>query len=308
MVKPSAKRKIADYLVQKYEVSIKKICQAINLNRSTYYHKSQRDDGELEAKLNALAAEFPTRGFDWYYLKIRTEGLIWNRKRVLRVYRKLGLTLRRKRKKRIQRPYENAINQPIMPDVTWSMDFVSDQLEDGRKVRVLVIMDDYNREVLALEVGLSIPGARVVRVLKRLLQERGKPQSIRTDNGPEFICNKLAIFCQEHSIEQWFIQPGKPYQNGFVERLNKTYREDMLDAYIFESIGQLQQYSNQWKDNYNHGHPHQSLKGQSPVAFKYTRHKVIEAYEKVKAKMNGSMLSPALTFSPPSMTERLRVI
>jgi putative transposase len=308
VVKPSAKRKMVDYLAKKHKASLNKVCQTIQLHRSTYYHKSCRDDSEIEEKLNNLAAEFPTRGFDWYYQKIRTEGLIWNRKRVLRIYRNLGLSLRRKHKKRLQRPYENAINQPIMANVTWSMDFVSDQLEDGRKVRVLVVIDDYNREVLALEVGLSIPGARVVRVLQRLFSERGKPFSIRTDNGPEFICKNMAQLCAQQAIEQWFIQPGKPYQNGFVERLNRTYREDVLDAYIFESIDQLQRYSMQWKSTYNHGHPHQSLNGQSPVAFKYARHKIIDAYEKVKAKMNGSLPSPALTYSPPSMVERLRAI
>jgi len=135
-----------------------------------------------------------------------------------------------------------------------------------------------------------------------LIEYFGKPDQIRTDNGPEFTSNDFKQWCELRQIKHIRIQPGKPSQNGFIERFNRTFREDILDAYIFESIDQLNMISEQWTNQYNHEHPHQSLGGISPIAFKYSRSKIIDAYEKVKAKMNGSpFVEPALTISSPSM-------
>ena len=159
MVKPSAKKVVISYLRDNYQTSIRLVCDTASLARSLYYRQSEKDDTQTEDKLLSLAKEYPTRGFDWYYLKIRQEGLKWNRKRVLRVYRKLNLGLRRKHKKRINYPYDESLSQPISPNYTWSMDFMSDALEDGRKVRVLNIIDDYNREALSVETGISFPSA-----------------------------------------------------------------------------------------------------------------------------------------------------
>jgi putative transposase len=180
------------------------------------------------------------------------------------------------------------------------MDFMSDALEDGRKVRILNVIDDFNRQCLSIEVGLSICSSRVTRVLDWLIELYGKPQSIRTDNGPEFTSHHYTDWCKEHDIEMNHIQPGKPSQNGYIERFNRTYREDVLDAYIFESMPQLRLISKQWQEQYNHGHPHQSLRGMAPVQFKYSRRKSIEAYEAVKAKWNEGIPS-ALTASTSSM-------
>lgn len=268
MVGPSAKREVFNYLKAKYNASRSHLCQTINLSRTTSYRKSVIDDTAVEAKLNILAQEYSTRGFDWYYQKIRLEGLKWNRKRVLRVYRKMGLTLRRKHKKRINRPYENRISQPIYPNVRWSVDFMSDALEDGRKVRIFNVIDDYNRECLSVECGLSMPAQRVTRILDELIETYGKPESIRTDNGPEFTSHHYTDWCKTHNIEQNYIQPGKPYQNGYIERFNRTFREDVLDAYIFESFAQLKITSEKWREEYNTGHPHQSLAGMTPLGFK----------------------------------------
>jgi len=275
-------------------------------NRSGVYRVSTRDDSEVIAKLTSLAKRYSTRGFDWYYLKIRAEGLKWNRKKVLRVYRLMNLKKRRRHKKRIKRPYTGGLSQPIMPNVTWSMDFMNDALEDGRRVRILNVMDDYNRQALIYKASISYPAQRVIRELDQLIEYHGKPEQIRTDNGPEFIANDFAIWCENNSIKHIPIQPGKPNQNGFIERLNRTFREDVLDAYLFESITQLNIVSQKWIESYNMDHPHQSLGGMSPLAFKYSRCKIIDAYEKVKAKINGSLFSePALTYSPPSIARRL---
>ncbi len=305
MVGPCAKRSAYSYLEQKYEASGRQICRTLMLYRSTQRRKPTRDDSEVENKLLELTEQYPTRGMDWYYLKLRQQGHKWNRKRIIRVYRKLNLKLRRKSRRRINRPYTQGLSQPLYPNITWSMDFMSDSLGDGRKVRILNVIDDFNRESLSIEVGLSVCAERVTRILDWIIELRSKPLQIRTDNGPEFTSHHYMNWCEENSIEPIFIQPGKPSQNGLIERFNRTYREDVLDAYIFNSIQQLQIISDKWKTEYNYGHPHQSLQGKSPMEFKYSRRKAIEAYETLKARMNGSE-EPALTVSPPSMLATLR--
>ena len=304
MVEPSAKREVLCYLQENYQVNQSLGCRTINLSRSSSYRKSTKDDSEVENKLSSLAEEFPTRGVDNYYLRIRLEGLKWNRKRVLRVYRKMNLKMRRKHRKRIHRPYKEALCQPIMPNVMWSMDFMQDSLEDGRKVRILIVIDDYNRECLAIICGISMPSARVIRILEQVIECKGKPERIRTDNGPEFISLEIEEWFKHNTIDHLAIQPGKPNQNGFVERFNRTFREDILDAYIFESYHQLQIISDEWKDKYNNGHPHQSLNGMTPIGFKYSRREIIAAFEKVKAKQSESLTrDPALTLSPSAMLD-----
>ncbi len=288
MVGPSAKRKAYDYLNDLHKTSRAKLCKALNLSRSTSYRKSTIDDSEVENKLKSLADEYSTRGFDWYYQKIRLEGLKWNRKRVLRVYRKMGLSLRRKHKKRINRPYVNGLSHPIYPNVSWSIDFMSDSLEDGRKVRLFNIIDDYNRECLSIECGISMPAQRVTRILDQVIETYGQPESIRTDNGPEFISHHYTDWCRGRGIDQNFIQPGKPYQNGYIERFNRTFREDVLDAYVFENFSQLMITSDKWQEQYNSGHPHQSLGGLTPLGFKASRRKHIDAYQRVKAIQSDS--------------------
>jgi putative transposase len=284
---------------------MRQICRLLNLCRSTQRHLIIKDDREVEEKLLQLAKRYPTRGMDWYYLKIRQEGLKWNRKKIIRVYRKLNLKMRKKHKKRINRPYTEVLCQPLFSNVTWSMDFMSDSFEDGRTVRILNIIDDYNRECLSIDAGISIGSNRVTRILDWIIERRGKPIQIRTDNGPEFTSHHYVDWCEQNQIQPKYIQPGKPNQNGFVERFNRTYREDVLDAYLFADIHQLQIITDKWKQDYNNGHPHQAFQGRSPIQFKLSRSKVIEAYEKVKAKMNGSD-EPALTISSPSICWSLR--
>jgi len=302
VVGPSAKREVLTYLQSEYDVNQSLGCRTINLSRSTSYRTTVKDDSEVEKKLQKLAMEHPTRGFDNYYLRIRGEGLMWNRKRGLRVYRKLNLKMRRKSRKRINRPYKEALTQPILPNVMWSMDFMQDSLEDGRKVRILNILEDYNRECLSIRCGISIPSVRVIRILQEVIEIKGKPMRIRTDNGPEFISSAIHDWCTDEGIELLHIQLGKPNQNGYIERFNRTFREDILDAYLFDSYTQLQVICDEWKDKYNNGHPHQSLKGMTPIGFKYSRRKIIAAFEKVKAIQSESpKVDSALTFSTSAM-------
>jgi putative transposase len=213
-----------------------------------------------------LAKMHPTRGFDYYYGNIRNEGLVWNRKRVLRIYREIKLGLRRKHKRRLPARIKEPLQQPDTPNKSYSMDFISDALTNGRKLRVLKIMDDYTRESLAAYADYSICSAQVVKELEQIIADRGKPQQIRVDNGPEFTSKIFTTWCQNNEITIKYIQPGKPMQNGYIERLNRTFREDVLDAYQFETLEELRILSDEWQYNYNHFHPHKSLKRKTPTS------------------------------------------
>lgn len=145
------------------------------------------------------------------------------------------------------------------------MDFMSDALQDGRKIRVLNITDDFNREALTIEVGLSFPSDRVIRTLQVMEEEYGLPQQIRVDNGPEFISSRMQKWCEKNGIKLKFIQPGRPAQNAYIERFNRIFREDVLNAYWFESLDQVRLLAEQWRMDYNQNHPHSSLNGFSPI-------------------------------------------
>ena len=232
-----------------------------------FYYSSRKNDEVVIEKLNELSERYPTRSFETYYGKIRLAGLTWNRKRVLRIYRNMNLKMRRKRKRRIPSRIKEALIVPNHLNETWSIDFMSDALENGRRFRILNVMDDFNREALINEAYYSIPAERLVNSLKQLIQYRNKPKRIRTDNGPEFLSKRFVEFCTEQQIELCYIQPGKPAQNAYVERFNRTFREDVLDAYLFKSIQEVNALAFEWQVEYNKNHPHKSLNGQSPWLF-----------------------------------------
>ena len=248
-------------------MSVDRACSTMNVSRSMWYYRSLKDDALVEDKLRQLAEALPTRGFGVYFGRIRAEGLMWNHKRVKRVYCKLGLNIRRKTKRRLPTRDKQPLGVPEQTNATWSMDFMHDSLESGRTFRTLNGIDDCNRECLAVEVDTSLPGERVVRTLENIIAWRGKPIQLRSDNGPEFISDAVKKFCSANGIEHRFIQPGRPQQNGFIERFNRTYREDVLDAYIFESLEQVRTVTAQWHNDYNENHPHQSLNGKSPIQY-----------------------------------------
>lgn len=248
-------------------VSVGRACRVVGIHRSRWYYQTKKNDQPVIEKLRAYAEAYPTRGFDDYYGKIRNEGLVWNRKRVLRVYRLLKLKHRRHHKRRLPARVKQPLQVPNEVNQCWSMDFVSDALVSKRKIRVLTIMDDYNREVLAAHADFSLPARKVVDVLATIALERPLPKQIRVDNGPEFIADKFKEWCADNHIVIHYIQPGKPMQNGYIERLNRTYREDVLDAYLFESLEQVRILSDEWVDQYNRLHPHQSLGGLAPATY-----------------------------------------
>ena len=180
----------------------------------------------------------------------------------------MNLNHRRKMKKRLPARVKEPLVVPSGPNQTWSMDFMSDGLLNGRRFRTLNIIDDFNREGLWIEPRYSIGAAIVVNILNRLILEKGKPQRIRVDNGPEFISTALQEWSKEHKVSLQFIQPGKPMQNAFIERFNKSYRTAVLDANHFLDLEQVREITDNFLDDYNHYRPHESLNNLSPVQYR----------------------------------------
>jgi putative transposase len=230
------------------------------------YYKRRKEDSDIIEKLMALAEEFPTRGFDKYYGLIRLQGLNWARSRVLRVYRQMKLCRRRKLKRRVPQRIKEPLQKQWAANQSYSMDFMSDALVTGRKLRVLKVMDDCTRESLVVWCDYSITGEKVTELLQEIIRERGaKPMQIRVDNGPEFTSKAFTSWCAKQSIVIKYIQPGKPMQNGYIERLNRSFREDVLDAFLLESLEEARIASDEWQYKYNHVLPHDSLDKITPV-------------------------------------------
>jgi len=262
------KRQLVDETVQEHKISINRACRLVHLSRSVYYYQPKpKEDEEVVEQLGRLSERHPTQGFWKLFHRMRLEGCPWNHKRVHRIYCQMGLNIRRKKKRRLPARVKEPLEIPQRINHTWSMDFMSDSLASGRKFRILNVMDDFNREALAIEVDISMPSQRVTRVLERILYFREKPKRIRVDNGPEFLAADLVKWCEERNIELRYIQPGKPSQNAFVERFNGSYRKDILDAYWFDNLRQVRILSEEWMEDYNHYRPHDSLGNISPVAY-----------------------------------------
>ena len=236
-----------------------------DVSRSGYYYKSQKDDEEVIDRLRALAEKNPTHGFRKMFGYLRREGYSWNHKKVYRVYKMLKMHKRRKMRRRLPTRDRKPLLQPANINSSWSMDFMSDSLACGRKVRTFNVLDDCSREILAIEIASSIPAERVVRTLDRLLEWRGRPTMIRVDNGPEFTGHCFTKWADDNMIAIQFIQPGKPMQNGFIERFNGTYRKEVLDAYLFTELDEIITVTEQWIKEYNEHRPHESLGNKTPA-------------------------------------------
>ena len=217
--------------------------------------------------LVSLADRYPRYGFGKLFRLLRRQGHGWNHKRVYRVYCALKLNLRRKGKKRLPTRKKESLVWPVAANLCWSIDFMSDALIGGKQFRTFNVVDDFNREALAIEIDTSLPAARVVRVLDRISAWRGYPASMRMDNGPELISVTLADWAEQHGVELKFIQPGKPVQNSFVERFNRTYREEVLNFYIFSKLSEVQEITDNWLREYNEERPHEALGNLTPEEF-----------------------------------------
>jgi len=254
--------------MQTYELSERQTCRLLSMSRTVLrYAAKLTDDQEITRELLRLADQQPRWGCSKTVDYLRHQGHSWNHKRIRRVYRELELNLRRKPKKRLPARTAQALAAPEQSNQSWSLDFMSDSLSNGRAFRTLNILDDYNREALWIEVDTSLPAERVVRVLEVLLLWRGTPKQIRMDNDPELISQRLAAWAQEHRIELAHIQPGKPAQNAYIERFNRTFREEVLDAYLFDELQEVRAITDHWLHEYNTIRPHQALQGLTPHQF-----------------------------------------
>ncbi len=179
----------------------------------------------------------------------------------------LGPNLRRKTKKRVPKRVKEPLGLPERPNKVWSLDFMSDSLLHGRRFRTFNVIDDFNRKAISIEAEFSFPALGVVQAMKRAIGEHGKPEKVRVDNGPEFMALDFSRWCKAQGIEIQYIQPGRPMQNGFVERFNRTYRQDILDAHIFEDISQVRILTEEWIRDYNKERPHEALGGITPKRY-----------------------------------------
>lgn len=258
---------MAKAAVENRYISIRFACQIFSVSESCYRYvpKLDEENQQIADWLLRITDSQRNWGFGLCYLYLRNvKGFGWNPKRVYRIYCELSLNMRIKPKKRLKREEPAPLRVPEQSNESWSMDFMHDQLADGRSIRLLNIIDDFNREALAIEVDFSLPSVRVKQTLERLIEWRGKPVSIRCDNGPEYTSSELMQWAKNNDIELNFIQPGKPQQNAYIERYNRTVRYDWLGQYIFSSLDELQRYATEWQWFYNHERPNMALGGYTP--------------------------------------------
>lgn len=266
-MKPAHRRNLAKRAVSECGLSIRLACQSFAISERCYRYEPKLSDenAEIANWLVRLTQWQRNWGFGLCFLHLRNvKGFSWNHKRVYRIYRELELNLRIKPKKRIIRAIPEPLAQPQKPNESWSMDFMHHQLSDGRSFRLLNINDDFNREALAIEVDFSLPSERTIRVLDQVIEWRGKPCSIRCDNGPEYISSVIVSWAKKHNIKLVHIQPGKPQQNAYIERYNRTVRYDWLNQYLWETIEQVQDYATYWMWIYNNERPNMALGGITP--------------------------------------------
>ncbi len=253
------------YLRKAYQISERRACQVVAVNRSTVQYRSVKTDvPALRARINEIAATRVRYGYPRIHVLLRREGWVVNRKRVYRIYREEGLSMRLKAPRRRRaavlrdRVAADAVNQ------TWSMDFMADNLADGRKLRLLTIVDNFSRECLALDVAWGFTGTDVAQVLTRIVRERGKPRFIRCDNGPEFVSQALDQWAYWNKVELDFSRPGKPTDNAFIESFNGRVRQELLNASWFESLDAGREMTAAWRAEYNAHRPHRALGNLSP--------------------------------------------
>ncbi len=266
-MKPASKKLAISHMKTTHRVSERTACQLVGLSRSGYRYQAQpKGDESLTKRLSELATQYPRYGYLMLYSLLKQEGLVVNKKRTYRLYTAMGLQVRTKKRKKLTRPRQ-PLAVPIGKDIRWSMDFVSDQLSNGRRFRVLNVVDDHTRELVGQLTAFSISGQQVAGFLNQLLATRNKPDQVICDNGTEFTSKAMFFWQKDAGIKLGFIQPGKPTQNAFVESLNGKFRNECLNQHWFRSIDEARHIINDWREHYNHKRPHSALNYMTPVAF-----------------------------------------
>jgi putative transposase len=251
-----------------FGLSERRTCALVGLGRSTCRYRARRPEWPaLRERLRTLAAERRRFGYRRLHILLRREGFQANLKRVYRLYTEEGLTVRRRRRRRRVPRSVPRLAAPTRSNERWSLDSMLDVLDDGRRFRILTVVDDFTRACLAIEVDTSLGGRRAVQVLQRLIESRGAPTMLVTDNGPEFISRVLDAWAYGHSIELHFIEPGKPNQNAYVESFNGRLRDECLNEHWFFSLNQARQTIETWRIDYNAVRPHSALGDIPPQEF-----------------------------------------
>jgi putative transposase len=254
---------------ERFGFSQRRACRVVGSARSTIRYRQRRRGGDeaVRGRLRELAAQRPRFGYRRLHALLRREGIVANHKRIARIYREEGLSVRQRRRKSPARIRRGRPPAPERANEQWALDFLQDALASGRKVRVLSVIDVFTREALALEVDTSLPGGRVVRVLERLGGERPLPTRLVLDNGPELISRLLEQWAHDHAVALHFIDPGKPVQNAHCESFHGRVRDECLNEHWFLGIGDARRIVETWRQDYNRERPHSALGYQTPAEF-----------------------------------------
>lgn len=268
MVSPQVRREAVDALMSERGFGVTRACGLVRISRSLYRYRSKRPEcADLKARISEIAEAKRRYGYRRIYIRLRREGWAVNRKRVYRLYREAGLLVRRRKRKRIGLVERKPLPKPAAANISWSMDFVSDGLADGRRLRCLNIVDDCTRECVAIEVDTSITGTRVKTVLERLAETRGLPKSITVDHGPEFEGQVLDAWAYARGVQLSFIRPGKPNENAYIESFNGKFRDECLNEHWFVTMAQARRIIEAWRIEYNTERTHSSLGDLTPEEF-----------------------------------------
>jgi putative transposase len=268
MVTPDAKRDAVVHAMQEHGVSQRRACEALSVDRSSMRYRSVRpDDASIREAMKKVASERRRFGYRRIHVMLERQGIIMNLKKLRRLYREEKLTVRKRGGRKRALGTRRPLALPSRPNERWSLDFVSDAFTDGRRFRVLAVVDDFTRECLCLVADTSLSGARLARELDDLISRRIKPKTIVSDNGTEMTSMAILKWCQQTHIEWHYIAPGKPMQNGFVESFNGSFRDECLNETLFSSLTQARAAIATWKEDYNRNRPHSSLGNITPNEF-----------------------------------------
>ena len=258
------------WVQERYGLSERRACRLVGIGRSTlrYRRRARADEPSLRQRLHELAAARPRFGYRRLHVLLRREGVIVNHKRIERLYREEGLAVRRRKRKRVAQDGRGRAAVPERPNQQWGIDFVSDTLAWGRRIRLFTGVDVFTREVLAIEVDTSLPGGRVVCVLERLAVERGAPEEIVQELGPALAGKTLDQWAYERGVQLRFIEPGKPVQNAFVESFQGRLRDECLDRHWFVGLSDARHTVEAWRQDYNRVRPHSALGYRPPAEFR----------------------------------------
>jgi len=257
-----------DWAVTEKGYSQRRACRLVGMDRKSFRYASTRaDDGDIRKRLRELASERRRFGYRRLGLLLAREGVEMNHKKLYRLYKEERLVVRKRGGRKRALGTRAPMTVPQSRNQRWSLDFVSDALGDGRRFRILCVIDDFSRECLAAVVDNSLSGVRVARELDRIAEMRGLPCMVVSDNGTELTSNAMLKWQKERGVEWHYIQPGKPMQNGFVESFNGRLRDECLNEHLFRSYGHAREIITRWRHDYNNRRPHTSLSGLTPKEF-----------------------------------------